>query len=128
MKYNLTQAAKAVGIARSTLYRDIESGVISISKDSKGKSYITPIELERVYGTVQSCMSKSISLSQTDTYKNNSEIGLLRDQLQKHEETIIDLRKRLDQSELERRSTQEKLTCLLTDQRKKSLFMRILGK
>ncbi len=52
-KLNLTQAAKAAGIARGTLYKHIDEGKISCQLDDKGKRVIDTSELMRVYGEIK---------------------------------------------------------------------------
>jgi hypothetical protein len=42
---------------------------------------------------------------------------MMRERLAEKDETITDLRRRLDDSEQERRQAQERLTAMLTDQR-----------
>lgn len=48
---NLTDAAKAVGISRKTLYQHIDKGLVSVTK-RQGKRYLHVAELERHYGSV----------------------------------------------------------------------------
>lgn len=48
-RLNMTQAAKLAGISRNTLHTKIKKGIISKSKDSKGKPYIELSELLRIY-------------------------------------------------------------------------------
>jgi len=48
---NLTDAAKAVGISRKTLYQHIDKGLVSVTK-KQGKRYLHVAELERHYGSV----------------------------------------------------------------------------
>lgn len=50
---NLSQAAKAVGITRRTLYNHVRSGKVTISRDVKNNPSIDVSELIRVYGNVQ---------------------------------------------------------------------------
>ena len=50
----LTQAAKAAGIARSTLYRAIQKGRISVVSQPNGSKGIDTSELQRVFGPLQS--------------------------------------------------------------------------
>lgn len=49
MRMNIHQAAKAVGVARSTLYRDIQDGKVSVGKDGRGKPYVDVSERERAW-------------------------------------------------------------------------------
>ena len=49
----LTQAAKAAGVARSTLYRAIRKGRISVVSQPNGNKGIDIAELMRVFGPLQ---------------------------------------------------------------------------
>ena len=49
----LTQAAKAAGVARSTLYRAIRKGRISVVSQPNGSKGIDTVELMRVFGPLQ---------------------------------------------------------------------------
>ena len=127
MRMNINQAAKAVGVARSTLYRDIQEGKVSVGKDARGKPYVDVSELERAYGSVTlSDVSESVSIGQAETQqkdkKDNAlqrEHDLLREQIELLKSERDDLRRRLDSETEERRLAQAKLTALLTDQRPK---------
>lgn len=127
MRMNINQAAKAVGVARSTLYRDIQEGKVSVGKDARGKPYVDVSELERAYGSVTlSDTSESVSAGQAETpqkdKKDNTlqrEHDLLREQIELLKSERDDLRRRLDEETEERRLAQAKLTALLTDQRPK---------
>jgi len=125
MRMNINQAAKAVGVARSTLYRDIQEGKVSVGKDGRGKPYVDVAELERAYGNVTlSDTSETVSNGQTGTPQKEKkdsvlqrEHDLLREQIELLRSERDDLRRRLDDETEERRATQAKLTALLTDQR-----------
>ena len=52
-KLNLTEAAKAAGIGRTTLYNHIKQGKISCEVNEKDKKVIDVTELIRVYGELQ---------------------------------------------------------------------------
>jgi hypothetical protein len=124
-RLNVSQAAKAVKKARSTVNRDIENGKVSVTRNGKGQPYIEIAELERVYGTVNiETVAETVPIGQYGTPKNdnsdsvlNKEIELLRERLTDKDGVIDDLRRRLDQSEQERRDKDRQLTALLTDQR-----------
>jgi excisionase family DNA binding protein len=49
----LTQAAKTVGIARSTLYRAIRNGRISVISQPNGNKGVDTSELQRVFGPLR---------------------------------------------------------------------------
>ena len=53
-KVNITQAAKLVGISRTTLYKTyIKTGEVSVSKNYKGHKEIDTSELLRVFGELK---------------------------------------------------------------------------
>jgi septal ring factor EnvC (AmiA/AmiB activator) len=136
MPYSLKQAAAATGKSKPTILRAIQGGKISAEKDRQGEWQIEPAELHRVYSPVSE-RNGSDETIWNDTQQADSpvETALLRAEVQQmrerfasleidreHErreasDTIADLRKRLDQSEQERREKDRQLTALLTDQR-----------
>lgn len=136
-KLNVSQAARAVGRARSTLNRDIANGKVSVVRSGTGQPFIEIAELERAYGRVDiETLTETVSNGQDATDEISSpdrvlsrEIELLRERLatidldrdrerQDAADQIADLRRRLDQAEQERRDKDRQLTALLTDQRK----------
>ena len=110
MRMNIHQAAKAVGVARSTLYRDIQEGKVSVGKDGRGKPYVDVSELERAYGSVTlPDTSETVPNGQSKTpQKDNkdsalqSEFDLLREQIALLKDERDDLRRRLDEEAEER--------------------------
>ena len=125
MRMNIHQAAKAVGVARSTLYRDIQEGKVSVGKDGRGKPYVDVSELERAYGSVTlPDTSETVPNGQSKTPQKDKkdstlqgEFDLLREQIALLKDERDDLRRRLDEEAEERRMTQAKLTALLTHER-----------
>jgi hypothetical protein len=136
MPYSLKQAATATGKSKPTILRAIQSGKISAEKDEQGEWQIDPAELHRVYEPVIERIGSDETIW-NDTQQADSpvETALLRAEVQQMRErfasleidrerdrreasdTISDLRRRLDQSEQERRDKDRQLTALLTDQR-----------
>ena len=49
MNVTITKAAKMAGVSRNTIYKDIESGMLSVSTNGRGKTLINVSELQRVY-------------------------------------------------------------------------------
>ena len=49
MSYTLGQAAKAVGMSKTSILRSIKAGRISAGRDEFGQWAIEPCELHRVY-------------------------------------------------------------------------------
>jgi hypothetical protein len=126
MTYTLGTASKATGVSRSTVLRAIKSGKISATPDVHGVYQIEPAELFRVYPSVadkaeqkEALLLHTTAQSNIETAVLRSENKLLRGQLEEKDETLKDLRNRLDQADKERRETLEKLVPLLTDQRLK---------
>jgi hypothetical protein len=52
MSYTLAAAAKAVGLNKSAILKEIKAGKITGTKDKLGKWQIEPAELHRVYSVV----------------------------------------------------------------------------
>ena len=136
MQMNIQQAAKAVGVARSTLYRDIQEGKVSVGKNGRGKPYVDVAELERAYGSVTLPDTyENVRKGQSDTTKKDKkdsdlqrEQSLLREQIALLKEERDDLRQRLNEETEERRMIQAKLTGLLTDQRAKAPQKSVEGR
>jgi hypothetical protein len=139
MPYSLKQAATATGKSKPTILRAIQGGKISAEKDMQGEWQIEPAELHRVYPPVSERTTPAETVW-NDTQQADSpfETALLRAEVEQMRErfssleidrererreasdTITDLRRRLDQSEQERRDVNRQLTALLTDERPKS--------
>jgi excisionase family DNA binding protein len=116
--YTLGEAAKAASVSKTTLRRAIEKGRLSATRRDDGSYEIDPAELHRAFprpGDGSGTMARSVTAS--DTGELRVEVEMLRERLVEKDETIGDLRRRLDESETERRQAQERLTALLTDQR-----------
>jgi len=137
MRYTLGQAAQATGKSKMTIQRVIKKGVISAGKAESGEWSIDPAELHRVFPLVTESTESDASERIMVRYDTPSDASMLRREIEVRDEklrlleqqaerehrqlqeTIHDLRQRLDQSEEERRRTQTQLTALLTDQRQK---------
>jgi excisionase family DNA binding protein len=118
MAHTLGEAAKAAGVSKTTLRRAIQSGRLSAIRRHDGSYEIDPAELHRAFPR-HSDGSGTLARSVTaiDTGELRIEVEMLRERLVEKDDVIGDLRRRLDQSEVERRQAQERLTALLTDQR-----------
>lgn len=104
-KYTLGTAALATGKAKSTILRAIKSGTISANKGDDGSYSIDPSELHRVFdATGEKTLHKNDKQPKTEPLEAlvfkleilEKEREREREQLQ---ETIADLRSRLDRSE-----------------------------
>lgn len=120
MILTLQQAASETGKAKSTIQRAIKSGKLSASRNEDGSYSIDSSELVRVY-ELRATSSKPVAMKQYATHERNDETELLRAkvellQMQNEilKETTQDLRKRLDNSDAERRQ----LLMVLQDQSK----------
>ena len=141
MTYSIREAAEAAGVSKSTIQRKLKEGEISRNADGK----IDPSELARIYpdsvkvshdhsqNTVIGTVRDTVN-----TGNEHTEISILKAELEAarklaeerdrelghRDETIRDLRDRLDKEGEERRQ----LTAMLTDQRtkRKSLWSRLV--
>jgi len=70
-RLNLTQAAKAAGVTRRTLYNHINQGKVTASRDEKNNPVIDVSELIRVYGNVNLPVKKFPTVSQRENIQKN---------------------------------------------------------
>jgi excisionase family DNA binding protein len=133
MSYTLGQAAQATGKSKMTIQRLIKKGTISANKLDSGEWAIDPAELHRVLPLVEDTGPDRLMLrdgTPNDTGWLQRELEGRDEQIRQIEQqgererqqlqsTIDDLRRRLDQSEDERRRAHLQITALLTDQRPK---------
>lgn len=114
MTYTLTQAAEATGKSKSTIFRAIQGGKLSATRDELTQGWlIEPSELHRLYPAVASDDANDAPRKGHAPDGLQREIDLLREMMAGKDEVIDDLRRRLDAEGEERR----KLTAILTDQR-----------
>ena len=142
MAYSIREAAEAAGVSKSTIQRRLKEGDISRGADGK----IDPSELARVYPDSikvsydhgQNTVNGTVRDTQ-NTADEHTEISILKAELEAtrklaeerdrelvhRDETIRDLRDRLDKEGEERRQ----LTAMLTDQREKpkGFWARLTG-
>jgi len=113
----LNQAAKAAGKAKATLLAAIRAGRLSAPKDERGRYRIDPAELFRAYPPTSSPTSK-LPVVETGTGHPRPaiEAAFFERIIAGLESERDDLRRRLDQSEAERREAQARLAALLTHQ------------
>ena len=126
MKLNKYQAAKAVGISRTTLDRHIKEGKISVGKDGTGKTVIDVAELERVYNEVDmDSTSQNVAGEQSETSNDNKavhlELEILREYLGRmesdRERERCQLENVIDDLRKDRDHWRQQATALLPDQR-----------
>ena len=123
MRYTAGQAAKATAKSIPTITRAIKRGAISAERTPSGGYLIDPAELHRVFPavTLDRDAIPDISGSKTPqeatvTPRLELEVSMLREMLAREQETVADLRARLDAETAERR----RLTTQLTHQGEKS--------
>jgi hypothetical protein len=113
----VSEAARLVGRDVSTLHRMMKSGRLTYTVDKQGHRRIDSAELERVFdleGTHGSHGDAATPRSAASHDDSAEVIALLREAVQCRDAMLDDLRRRLDDSEAERRRVQERLTALLT--------------
>jgi septal ring factor EnvC (AmiA/AmiB activator) len=125
MSYTLGTAAKATGKSRATIQRAIKNGKISAKKNEFGQYEIDPAEILRVYPAKQPNETDiDAQKRQLDTVALQVEIDILTAERERerrqYEDTLKDLRARLDRSDSER----ERVTRLLTSQHEKKGFLK----
>ena len=92
---NFSQASRATGASRSTLYRYIEDGKISVVRLPNGKRGIDVTELERMFGPLRQWdisprKRGKTDETQVDAFQDRSEvIELLRQQVELLERELI---------------------------------------
>ena len=117
--YTLGTAARAVGKSKATISRAIKAGRLSAARTDDGGYAIDPAELHRVYpatGGGTPSMKRSGTPTGLDASPSPETVALHR-LLAEREETIRDLRARLDAEAAERRQAQAQLTAILGDRR-----------
>ena len=107
MGYSLGQAARAAGKSKTTINRAIKSGRLSASRRDDGSYEIDPAELGRAYpeaglGTVTMVQSVTAEEGSPSWVQLRGERDRYRALVEVHEETIRDLRQRLDREAEER--------------------------
>lgn len=119
MKYTAGNAAKATGKSIPTITRAIKKGVISAEKTASGGYLIDPAELHRVFPALTpnrdvapDKLDSETPMKSNVTGELELEVRMLREMLSREQDTVADLRARLDAEAEERR----RLMVLLTYQ------------
>jgi Helix-turn-helix domain len=114
----LSEAARLTGRNQSTIHRAMKTGKLAYAIGEGGERRIDTSELDRVFGIkINGATPGAMAQSLHRHVAQAGEIALLQQHLEDREETIRDLRTRLDASEGERRTVQARLDAVLTDQR-----------
>ncbi|MBM9593993.1 helix-turn-helix domain-containing protein [Roseitranquillus sediminis] len=105
MGYTLREAAAEAGCSRSTIHRAIKSGRLSAQRGDHGSYAIDPAELARVFPRDARETSHRDGSEQERAAGHESpevllvKVEMLEAQLRREQETIDDLRSRLDRAE-----------------------------
>ena len=108
MALSLIQSAALTGRSKSTIHRAIKTGKLSATRNDDGSYSIDPAELFRAYpkeptepaNTGQSATPKEPPVSApNDAALLQLKVDMLTVQLEREQETVSDLRKRLDRAE-----------------------------
>jgi len=102
-RLNISQAARAAAISRSSIYAHIKKGRLSSHKSEDGRVYVDSSELERVYGGLKTDGGQSVGsgvYGGTDDVHGSEarlealqvENQMLREQLGKAEERTLEAR------------------------------------
>lgn len=123
-KYNISQAARVTGKARSTIQAHLRNGTLSGDFDGVGKCLIDAAELHRVYGVLKvgkvGGVVKQASEEMQETASQDT--SLVQQKIQFLEEKVRFFQKQLEQEREEKNrllSLVENQTKQLTDGRKK---------
>ena len=106
MKLNITDASKAIGKPRSTLYRHIDKGKVSAEEDGEGNTVIDVSELQRVYGALdlgatRDDTEQNVVLQQSATVQSVADLEVLRLKLEYAERERDTERERRERAEHE---------------------------
>jgi excisionase family DNA binding protein len=119
----MRQAADTVGVSRSTIYRKVEEGILSLATMPDGAKGIDTSELIRVFGELKSKASDTpsdssatVSTRSHATASNNHEttilktqVELLRDQLEQAKERERRLLTMLEEEQRSRRELEVRM-------------------
>jgi hypothetical protein len=122
MGYTLGQAAKAVGMSKTSILRSIKAGRISAGRDEFGQWAIEPCELHRVYppladdtGTGNGTEERGVTEGETAVAEANTRATLAEARLSDFKSMLDDVREQRDRWQQQA----ERLAALaITDQRK----------
>jgi hypothetical protein len=84
-KLNLSQAAKVTGKNRTTIWRHIHSGKLSIERDRDGLPFVDTSELIRVYGELEPIATGEAKKKPHQATRNNEDLIAVIDQLRKEQ-------------------------------------------
>ncbi|QQA45100.1 hypothetical protein I8N54_20090 (plasmid) [Pelagovum pacificum] len=120
MKLSLNKAAQTYKVSKSTLSEALNTGRLSASKDARGRWEIDPSEMDRVFplNRAEPQLSRTPNAApnteaNTENRIENARLQAALDaaeaRLSDMQETVTDLRSRLDQEGADRRAAQARL-------------------
>ena len=117
-KLNMSEAARAAGITRATLYRHIDKGKLSKENDADGNPVIDLSEMLRVYpklstGYKNDTAPNPVSEPVRDATQNTGGTDLLQLRLAQAERERDSERERREQAEARERDTKEEIQRLI---------------
>ena len=116
---SLSQAARLTSKSKSTINRAIKTGKISATRHDDGSYSIDPAELSRAFGLGPQEGAKRRD-AEPDENRLLERIEALETMLNREREIAADLKEDRDR-------WRQQATALLTDQRPKGFFRRLLG-
>lgn len=137
---SMTKGAELAGVSKGTVSKALKSGRLSYAEKTENGYLIDTSELFRVFPPKQ---TETVEPTRSETEKGNvetpietgglrREIELLREQLRDRDGVVDDLRRRLDQSDEERREAQARVIGLLAGpgptESKRGFFGRLFGR
>lgn len=128
MAYTLGEAAKATGKSKATLSKAIKSGRISAMKGDTGAFQIDPSELHRVYPITVHPEQNSTPIETPTNTENTGIIRELQARLEAAQERLADKESVIADLREDRDKWRQQATALLSDQRPKGFFSRLLNK
>jgi len=106
MHVSISEAHKMTGVARSTIYKDIDDGKLSCTTSSRGKKTIMVSELQRVYGNIKLLETDEVDIEQKlssnvveDKKRSNNTNSSTTDQIAVLQERIESLTLRMQNKE-----------------------------
>ena len=144
-KILVSEALTLVPVKKTALYGDINKGVLSAEKDSRGRKVVDTAELERVYGTLKNPNTngkqngtprtepngtgkvKGTDRTEADTNGNVSEVSVLKAQVELLTETLERSEQRAEELKEDKKEIGERLAeahkMLSTEQEKTRVLM-----
>jgi excisionase family DNA binding protein len=122
MQYTVAEAAQVIGKSKATVLRAIAKGRLSANRDEVGMFHIDPSELHRAFPPNGGAPPESLHATSDDAARSDvaarltaaeARIAEMQEAARLRDDTIADLRRRLDDEAAERR----RLTALLADLR-----------